>query len=48
MTEKEQVPQLKIVKPSFSEKFKSKNAPIISGVRDAADGVADPQDRRRQ
>ncbi len=26
-------PELKIVKPSFSEKFKSKNAPIISGVQ---------------
>jgi hypothetical protein len=25
-------PTLKIVKPSFSEKFKSKNAPTISGV----------------
>ena len=25
-------PELKIVKPSFSEKFKSKNAPTISGV----------------
>ena len=26
-------PTLKIVKPSFSEKFKSKNAPTISGVQ---------------
>jgi hypothetical protein len=26
-------PELKIVKPSFSEKFKSKNAPTISGVQ---------------
>ena len=26
-------PDLKVVKPSFSEKFKSKNAPTISGVR---------------
>src|SRR6476646_1441317 len=25
-------PELKIVKPKFSDKFKSKNAPIISGV----------------
>ncbi len=41
-------PTLKIVKPSFSEKFKSKNAPTISGVADAADGIADPEDRRRR
>jgi hypothetical protein len=26
-------PELKIVKPSFSEKFKSKNGPTISGVQ---------------
>ena len=26
-------PELKIVKPSFSEKFKSKNTPTISGVQ---------------
>ena len=27
-----QAPELKVVKPSFMEKFKSKNAPTISGV----------------
>ena len=26
-------PELKIVKPSFSEKFQSKNGPTISGVQ---------------
>ena len=41
-------PELKIVKPSFMEKFKSKNAPTISGVETLADGVTDPQDRRRR
>lgn len=32
MTEKEQVPQLKIVKPGFMEKFKSKRPPSIDGI----------------
>ena len=35
-----------IKKPSFSENFKSKNAPTISGVQTLLHGVADPEDRR--
>jgi hypothetical protein len=32
MTKSENAPELKVVKPSFSDRFKSKNAPTISGV----------------
>ena len=39
-------PELKIVKPSFMEKFKSKNAPTISGIETLLTAIANPQDRR--